>query len=84
MPGQKQFIELNPGIGFSYIHDDSKDLASKIELLYKDRALLESCKQHAVLLSEMECNWEHEKDIWLHLVKELLDDCLDQSKEAKV
>jgi glycosyltransferase involved in cell wall biosynthesis len=74
MPGQKQFIEQHPGIGFSYIHDDAKDLASKIELLYNERTILESCKEKAVQLAEQEYNWEQEKKCWLHLVEQLLND----------
>ena len=73
MPGQKQFIDQNAGIGFSYQHNDAKDLAGKINVLYNDRALIYNCKARARELAKYKMNWEEEQQTWLDLIKELID-----------
>lgn len=73
MRGQKEFMEQYPGIGFTYQHDDPKDLSLKIKNLYNDRPLLERCKQNARDISGKLLNWENEKEKWLPLIQELLD-----------
>lgn len=77
MQGQQDFMDQYPGIGFTYRHDDPKDLALKIETLYNDRVLLEQCRRNARELAAKELNWENEKEKWVPLIKELL------SKEIK-
>jgi glycosyltransferase involved in cell wall biosynthesis len=73
MQGQRIFIEQHPGIGFTYKHDDAKDLADKIKLLYENRDLLERCQNESRKLAEIELNWEEEKISWLKLVQQILN-----------
>ena len=73
MQGQTEFIESYPGIGFTYKHNDAKDLAMKIQMLYENRQLLENCKRRSLLLAKEVFNWEKEKEPWTLLVDQLLD-----------
>jgi glycosyltransferase involved in cell wall biosynthesis len=72
MQGQTEFMQQHPGIGFTYVHDDPKDLAEKIDRLYNDRSLLQHCKEQARQLAANELNWENEKEKWMPLVNKLL------------
>ena len=72
MQGQKEFINKNPGIGFTYNYDNAADLAGKIKMLFENRALLESCKASARQLARDQLNWEVEKEHWKKLIKQLL------------
>ncbi len=72
MRGQAAFMDQHPGIGFTYKHDDPEDLAKKIKMLYENRVLLETCKQHARQIAEEQLNWEAEKEPWMNLINELL------------
>ena len=72
MQGQKAFMEKYPDVGFTYKHDDAKDLAEKIKLLYENRSLLETCKKAASKLAEEELNWEIESIKWIGLIEKLL------------
>ena len=72
MQGQKELMEKYPDVGFTYKHDDAKDLAEKIELLYENRQLLETCKNASSKLAEKHLNWETESEHWLRLVEQLI------------
>ena len=72
MLGQKEFMEQNAGIGFIYQHNDAKDLARKMEVLYNDRALMNNCKARARELAKYKMNWEEEQQTWLELVEKLI------------
>ncbi|MCW3090878.1 MAG: hypothetical protein JWP81_1947 [Ferruginibacter sp.] len=72
MQGQKEFMEQYPDIGFTYKHDEPKDLAQKIKLLYDDRILLNTCKKTSIQLAKDTLNWEEEMGPWLQLVGQLL------------
>ena len=72
MQGQTEFMQQHPGIGFTYVHDNPKDLAEKIDSLYNNRGLLQQCKEQARLLAANELNWENEKEKWIPLVNKLL------------
>lgn len=73
MQGQKEFINQNPGIGFTYKSDDAKDLAAKIKLLHENRQLLKSCKTASNKLADEHLNWETESVHWVGLVEQLLE-----------
>ena len=72
MRGQKIFMEQHPSIGFTYKHNDAKDLAEKIKTLYEDRALLNFCKSSSKKLAENHFNWEVQKVTWIKLIRTLL------------
>ena len=72
MQGQKEFMNQNAGIGFIYQHNDAKDLAGKIEVLYNDRTLLNRFKTNAGKLAEYKMNWDEEQQKWLDLVEKLI------------
>lgn len=72
MQGQKDFMDQHRGIGFSYKHNDAKDLANKIKMLYNDRALLQRCKEESISVAAQELNWESESRKWLQMVNQLL------------
>lgn len=73
MQGQQDFIDQYSGIGFTYKHDDPKDLALKIENLYNDRQLLDQYRSNASALAVKELNWEKEKGKWIPLIEKLLN-----------
>ena len=73
MQGQSEFIKQNEGIGFTYRHDDAKDLGEKINMLHENRAVLEACKKRSVQLAMEHLNWEVERKPWIKLINELLN-----------
>ena len=72
MPGQQEFMRQHNNLGFVYKHDDAKDLAQKIALLYDNRPLLQQCKEMSLKVAADNLNWEKEKKKWLPLVHKLL------------
>ena len=71
MKGQKLFMQKNKGIGFVYKHNDPKDLAAKILILFNNRILLNQCKEESRRIATSRYNWEIEVKSWLNLVHEL-------------
>ena len=69
---QKDFMDRHPGIGLLYDYNQPADMASKIQALYDDRDLLQSCKINGSNLAKSEMNWENESLKLLSLVKTVM------------
>lgn len=71
-PAQRLLLDQHPGIGLIYRHNDPKDLAEKIRLLYENRELLMQIRTNAGKTAEV-LNWEHEQITWLNSIRNLLN-----------
>jgi glycosyltransferase involved in cell wall biosynthesis len=58
--GQSEVLAATPGVGFLYQPGDIEALASIIERLANDRALLASTRQAALEAARSRWNWELE------------------------
>lgn len=68
---QKEFLYSYKQVGLLYKNEDIKDLAQKIDFLFKDRSFLNNCKESSFALALKELNWENESKKLLRQVSSL-------------
>jgi glycosyltransferase involved in cell wall biosynthesis len=68
---QKGFLYSYKQVGLLYKNEDIKDLAQKIDFLFKDRSFLNNCKESSFALALKELNWENESKKLLRQVSSL-------------
>jgi glycosyltransferase involved in cell wall biosynthesis len=69
---QEKFLNDNPGIGFLYNVNDSKELAEQLTRLYQNRKLLNQYRIAARELAVSTFNWEQESNKFIGVVKKLI------------
>ena len=69
---QSKFLNENPTIGTLYDHRDINDIAAKLNKLYLNRELVNTCKQASLQLAATKYNWETDASKLLMSVNNLL------------
>jgi glycosyltransferase involved in cell wall biosynthesis len=69
---QRDFVNMNPGIGLVYRNGDVKDLTAKLQRLYTDRKYVLECRSKARSLAATRFNWEAESREFISIVDGVL------------
>lgn len=72
-PAQSQLLNKYPGIGKLFTDKNHKDLASILDIYYKDRSLLVSHKATAYRLGQDQLNWEVESKKFIEIINKTLN-----------